>query len=108
MKLPSVYPLTIPSSQRMIRMIAIVSSMGVLLRATIGACTASSFSNGCATPRRFDRGSRLRVAALALAAILAVAELAAAQAPDQQPPVSSGHPAASFAKFLAGGATGLV
>ena len=37
-----------------------------------------------------------------------MAELAAAQAPEQQPPASSGHPAASFAKFLAGGATGLV
>ena len=45
---------------------------------------------------------------LALAGILATAEPAAAQSTAQQPPAPSEHPAASFAKFVAGGAAGFV
>ena len=46
--------------------------------------------------------------ALALGGIFGTAELAAAQSAEQQPAAPSEHSAASFAKFLAGGAAGLV
>ena len=107
MKFPSVYPLTIPSSQRMIKRIAIVSNMGRLLCAVAGACTPRRSSNGCATSSSQPLRATLRVAALALVAIFITAELARAQDAAQQPASSDEHPASSFAKFIGGGAVGL-
>ncbi len=50
MKFPSVYPLTIPSSHRMIRMIAIVSSIGRLLAGSKAPGQfRRTYSNACAT-----------------------------------------------------------
>src|SRR5690242_3250228 len=102
MKLPSVYPLTIPSSQRMIRMTAIVSSM-------VGCLLRSPSSNGCATtlePRR-AKATRLFLAVIQMVAAIGVtAGLARAQdAPT--PPVTQNGPstAASAGVFLLGAGT---
>jgi hypothetical protein len=110
MKLPSVYPLTIPSSQRMIRMIAIVSSIGLLLRAVTGGATEHCVSNGCATPVKV----RQPHAVLALVIVLlgfGTVSRAAAQTTPEPPPApsatSSEHPASSLGSFLAGAAIGL-
>lgn len=110
MKLPSVYPLTIPSSQRMIRMIAIVSSIDVLLRAVTGGAPAYCFSNGCATRAR----RRQQHAALALVIVLlgfgTVSRVGAQTPPEPSPTpptTSSEHPVSSLGSFLAGGAIGL-
>src|SRR5215208_4499703 len=54
MKLPRVYPLTIPSSHSTMRMIAIVSSICLLLGARVRAArwsTGFSGSNSCAVKR---------------------------------------------------------
>src|SRR5690349_24468198 len=50
MKLPIVYPLTIPSSQRTMRMIAMVSSIGVLLSSRTLRCNAGAMLVVLATP----------------------------------------------------------
>jgi hypothetical protein len=107
MKLPRVYPLTIPSSQRMIRMIAIVSSMGVLLRAVTHGATGRHFSNGCATPIRV----RVDRAVLIVLLLLGFVSLVSAQTPPENPASSpstpSEHPISSLGSFVAGGAIGL-
>src|SRR5512138_1121950 len=120
MKLPSVYPLTIPSSQRMIRMIAMVSSMGCLLvRAVTLNHTPEMASNGCATGRRRDRVIIRAVAAFLVAAAVAVVGTPYAQAQpapgidDPASPAEAGQPARSgsqaarVAQFLSGAAIAL-
>lgn len=86
MKLPSVYPLTIPSSHRMIRIMAIVSSMWDLLAFV-------------------HLNSNCRAVVVPVLLMVGVAGNAAAQAqPPEAPAESRG---ASIAKFLAGGVLGL-
>jgi len=107
MKLPRVYPLTIPSSQRMIRMIAIVSSIGVLLRALCRGATWGPLSNGCAT------ATEVRVPRVVLVVLLVfgLVSSAGAQTPPEMPgspsTTPSEHPVSSLGSFLAGGAIGL-
>src|SRR5919109_2848464 len=107
MKLPSVYPLTIPSSQRMIRMIAIVSSMGVLLRAVTHGAAGRHFSNGCATPIRVPVDRSVLIVLLLLGFVSAASAQTPPAAPASSPATPSEHPIASLGSFLAGGAIGL-
>src|SRR3954462_4580961 len=116
MKFPSVYPLTIPSSHRMIRMIAIVSSIDVLLRAKrrparqrriLGSAPVSSFSNGCATRRRIARRPTVLVVLVALAGLCGVAPTAGAQDTQLEQKPSNEQRGASIASLLLGGAVGL-
>src|SRR5262245_43276204 len=109
MKLPIVYPLTIPSSHMMIRMTAIVSSMVPrLLRAVLGAHAVYS-SNLHATTPSVHRLSRPPLALQIVAALALTAGLAAGQDTVEQPAATTEKNAtASAASFLAGGLTGLV
>lgn len=120
MKLPSVYPLTIPSSQRMIRMIAMVSSMGhLLVRAVTLNHTPETVSNGCATGRP-PEGAIIRAFAVVFAvSVVAIVGAPYAQAQpvprldDPTLPAEAGHPprsgsqAATVAQFLSGAAIAL-
>src|SRR5262249_41229964 len=96
-----------PSNHKMIRMTAIVSSIGSrLLRASSGARAISS--NRCATSPSVHARVFV-VVLLAFAALGSAAELAAAQDSVQQPNSTSEKSAtAATLTFLAGGATGLV
>src|SRR5690242_1322340 len=90
-----------PSSHRMIRMTAIVSS--------IVYSPARYFSNGCATTPSVSRWA-LHTVVQAFTAVCLTAGLAAAQdpaTPADSSASTSEHPVASAAKFLAGGAVGL-
>ncbi len=107
MKLPSVYPLTIPRSHRIIRMIAIVSNMGPLLRAVTAGAIMLDLSNGCATPRAGIARRAVLIALVAFGSVSAGSTQALAQMAESAPTTSSEHPIASVGKFLAGGAIGL-
>jgi hypothetical protein len=114
MKFPSVYPLTIPSSHKMIRMIAMVSSMGVLLREVRlfdGVCRAtrgaSHLSNGYARPLTAVAAVRLPLTLFTFAVLLLGSGRVEAQENDLKQKPSNKHRAASTALFLAGAATGL-
>ncbi len=92
-------------------MTAMVSSMVRLLRcAPIGA-DAGLLSNRCATSPSVSLGSQLIVWLHTFAAILVMAELAAAHEPARQPDPSSTtsehRTASAVGKFLAGAAAGL-
>jgi hypothetical protein len=110
MKLPRVYPLTIPSSHRMIRMIAIVSSIGVLLGAVPPGAIGQHSSNGYATAIGV-RARRATVALVVVLLLLGFPPAARAQDPPEPaasaPTAASEHPASSLGSFLAGGAIGL-
>src|SRR5438105_13643035 len=111
MKLPRVYPLTIPRSHRMIKMTAMVSSMVRLLRrASIGTDVAP-LSNGCATTPSVSMTRWMIVLVQTFAAILAMAELAGAQEPARQPDphatTSEHRTASALGSFLVGAAAGL-
>src|SRR5260370_22038175 len=111
MKLPRVSPLTIPSSHRIIRMTAMVSSMVRLLRcAPIGA-DPGPMSNRYATSPSVTLTRRLIVVVQTFAAILAMAELVSAQEPIRQPDTSSTtnehRTASDVGTFLAGPPAGL-
>src|SRR5580765_3094522 len=110
MKFPSVYPLTIPRSHNTMRMIAIVSSMSVLLAAARGAASTRprpSTSNGCAVIA--ERAHRISAAALVVLCFLLIGwgstPAAAQESTEAQPadPTSTGKQVASF---LTGAAIG--
>src|SRR5690349_18209524 len=106
MKFPSVYPLTIPSSQRTMRMIAIVSSMDRLLDAPgASICLLGRrLSNGCAASGAHRWAPHCRALVLCFLAIVACSRAAGAQAtapPHPDPPSSKRKQTASF---LAGAA----
>jgi hypothetical protein len=91
----------------MIRMIAIVSSMGPLLRAVTAGAFAAVFSNGCATRMRALAARAVVVALVAFGSVSAACGVAQAQTAESDATASSEHPVASVGKFLAGGALGL-
>jgi hypothetical protein len=107
MKLPRVYPLTIPSSHRMIRMIAIVSSISVLLRASRRGATGEHSSNRCATPEHIAAGRAVLIVLLLFGCVSAARAQTGSATPASQPATPSGHPLSSLGSFLAGGAIGL-
>src|SRR3954470_1231288 len=96
-----------PSSHRMMRMTAIVSSIVRLLGAGLGA-VRRALSNGCATSPSITRNVFVAVFQ-ALAAILLSAGAAGAQSSGSETPTASTseHPVTSTLKFLGGGAIGL-
>src|SRR3954463_16525101 len=97
-----------PSSHRMIRMTAIVSSIVRLLGAALGA-VRPALSNGCATSPSVRRNVFVTVFQ-ALAAILLSAGVAGAQSSGSETPTvpsTSEHAVTSTLKFLGGGAVGL-
>src|SRR4051812_42322721 len=97
-----------PSSHRMIRMTAIVSSIvSYLLRASRGACTLL-LSNWCATSPSIRRIPPFVVVLLVVASLVGTAEVAAAQDAVQQPVTTSEKSTtAQVAKFLGGAAVAL-
>src|SRR5689334_13049653 len=116
MKFPSVYPLTIPSSQRMIRRIAIVSSIASLLRArplpaqkpdAIPSASTTRLSNGCATRRVRLSWPRVLIVLLTLVALGASETRVEGQDTKLKQKPSNEHRAASIASFLGGAAVGL-
>src|SRR5919112_3278322 len=107
MKLPRVYPLTIPSSHKMIRMIAMVSSMGFLLRTAPRGSLLAPFSNRYASPSAERRPRALIVVLLTFAMVPATSRPVRAQHAATAPSTANGHRAASVGKFLAGGALAL-
>src|SRR6476620_2156472 len=96
MKLPSVYPLTIPSSHRMIRMIAIVSSTSQ--PSPIGlqdsAPGPSMDRSGC----NLSAGRRRQLSRMVIWAVVLIAGVAVPRPAEAQK---------DLAKFLAGAAVGL-
>src|SRR4051812_46183507 len=99
-----------PSSHRMIRMTAIVSSIVRLLGAGTGAIRRS-LSNCCATSPAVVGMRRLPIVLLVVAAVSVTAEVAFAQEP---PPGTSSIPStseqsttSSILEFLGGGALAL-
>src|SRR6478752_2671487 len=112
MKFPSVYPLTIPSSHSTMRMIAIVSSMSLLLAANRRAARSTQprryTSNGCAVTGR-DYVTRALPSLVLLCFLLIgwVPARAAAQEPDQAQPPDSPSTGKQVASFLTGAALGL-
>src|SRR5262245_27776259 len=112
MKFPSVYPLTIPSSHSTMRMIAIVSSMSILLAAIVRAARSTQprhdTSNGCAVSF-FDRRSHPGIAAVLLCFLLigCVSTAAHAQDANEAQPADSPSTGKQVASFLTGAAIGL-
>src|SRR4029078_7547631 len=110
MKLPRAKPLTMPSSHRMIRMTAIVSSIVRLLGAGFGALRRS-LSNRCATSPAIAATSSLPIVLVMLAAFSFTAEVALA--PEAQGTASSSastseqSTTSSVLEFLGGGALAL-
>src|SRR3954462_14414278 len=97
-----------PSSHRMMRMTAIVSSIVRLLGAGRGA-VRPALSNGCATSPSITRNVFVAVVQ-SLAAILPWGGGAAAQSSGSETPTApstSEHAVTSTLKFLGGGAIGL-
>src|SRR6476660_9512600 len=88
-------------------MIAIVSSIGVLLRAVSRGTATSPLGNGCAT----SAALRAEHAVLVVLLVFGLVSGASAQNPPDTPPspstTSSEHPASTLGSFLAGGAIGL-
>lgn len=81
MKFPSVYPLTIPSSHRMIRMIAIVSSIGRLLAGSNApGQIRQTYSNACATDEPLPLGVFARGIILLFVVIACAPRVCSAQA----------------------------
>src|SRR5262245_54691771 len=112
MKFPSVYPLTIPSSHSTMRMIAIVSSMSVLLAANRRAARSTQprrfTSNGCAVTARGRRARALTSLVLLCFLLIGwVPTPAAAQETDQAQPADSPSTGKQVASFLTGAALGL-
>jgi hypothetical protein len=95
MKLPSVYPLTIPSSHNTIKMIAIVSSMQPSHPA-LKICNMNADGGRCA---------RAVLAAVALGVFAATS--ARAQETSAVPPAAADNVAVQTVKFVAGGLLGL-
>src|SRR5438067_844706 len=106
MKLPRVYPLTIPSSHRMIRMIAIVSSIGVLLRAVLGGAECR-LSNGYATAAPLRAVRAVLIVLLVFGFVSGAAAQTRRESHVSEPASPIEHPASSLGSFLAGGAIGL-
>src|SRR5438552_10864352 len=107
MKFPRVYPLTIPSNHRMIRMIAIVSSMGPLLQRISRGASFPLLSNRCATRIRTPRIPTLVLAYAIVAAVFATAEVVAAQTSASTTASSNEKHVAALPTFWAGAATAL-
>jgi hypothetical protein len=103
MKLPSVYPLTIPSSQRITSKTAMVSSTVRLLLARVPRAPETVESNGCAGRGDSRRPRFLRNVAAHLAVIATLASGAAAEA-QQNDSAATVNRKAAFGKFLAGAA----
>src|SRR6476646_9748919 len=96
-----------PSSHRMIRMTAIVSSIVPRLLRACRSALAAVLSNGYATSPSVRKRS-LVVVLLAVAGLVSTAELARAQADVQQPASTPEKTTTSDVfKFLGGGAVGL-
>src|SRR5215208_6838094 len=99
-----------PSSHRMMRMTAIVSSIVRLIGAPAGAVRLH-LSNGCATSPSVSRRIPVLTAALGVGAILVCASVSAAQEAVNAPTTSAStneQRATSALKFLGGGAIGLL
>src|SRR5919197_3240091 len=107
MKLPRVYPLTIPSSQRMIRMIAIVSSIGVLLRAATRGAIARPSSNGCARAGQAPATRAVLVVLLTFGLVSTVSTQGLPEMAAAPPATPSEQTVSSLGNFLAGAAIGL-
>jgi hypothetical protein len=112
MKFPSVYPLTIPSNHSTMRMIAIVSSMSILLAAVVRAAGSTQprrdTSNGCAVSAR-NRRSHPRVAPVLLCFLLIGCGSTTAFTQDaaEAQPADSPSTGKQVASFLTGAAIGL-
>src|SRR3954462_10848392 len=107
MKLPRVYPLTIPSSHRMIRMIAIVARISVLLRASRHGALGGHSSNRCATRGHGAAGRAVLIVLLVFGCVSGARAQTGSPTPPSQPATPSEHPLSSLGSFLAGGAIGL-
>src|SRR4029079_10126098 len=108
MKLPSVYPLTRPRSQRITSRMAIVSSIVCLHQAaSTDAAHSAVLSNGCAS-RLAQARPRTRLMAALILAFVVLGAPAAGSAQTQSASPASSSPeglAAAAGLFLAGGAT---
>src|SRR6266487_1474997 len=110
MKFPRVYPLTIPSSQSTMRIIAIVSSMCLLLAATRAArsLARSDTSNGCTVCGRHNGNGMLRVSVVLCFLLFGVVSRPAlAQESGQAQPSSGVSEGQRMASLLAGAVLGL-
>src|SRR4029079_4280709 len=105
MKLPSVYPLTRPRSQRITSRMAIVSSIVCLHQAaSTDAAHSAVLSNGCASRLAQARACTRLVAALILAfVVLGHPAYGSAQTQSASPASSSPEGMAAAGLFLAGG-----
>jgi hypothetical protein len=88
-------------------MIAIVSSIIVLLRALTRGAATTPFSNGCAKGDGLPREHAVLVVLLVFGLVSGVSAQNPPDTPPSPPPTSSEHPVSSLGSFLAGGAIGL-
>src|SRR4026209_1334276 len=111
MKFPSVYPLTIPSSHRTMRMIAIVSSMCLLLDAATSAASLplqTGRSNGCAVSGPWSATVGLgRALILCFLTVAVFSRGSSAQDAAQPQPQQASPKEKRVASFFTGAAIGL-
>jgi hypothetical protein len=107
MKLPSVYPLTIPSSHSTIRMIAIVSSMVLSSRARLGdAFNDVIFQQPLCRISTARQSTVERALILVLFLIVTATSPLGAQNTDPAQPTNPASTQKQFLPFVAGAATG--
>ncbi len=109
MKLPSVYPLTIPSSHSTMRMIAIVSSIVFSLLAKLGDARNQLISQQRLCRILVAKESTVaRARLLVFFLIVAAASPSEAQENDPAQPTNQASTEKQFLPFVAGAATGFV
>jgi len=88
-------------------MIAIVSSIGLLLRAVRRGAAGEHLSNGCATVTQLCAVGSVLFVLLGFACVSTAGAQTPPDTPGSQPTTPSEHPVSSLGSFLAGGAIGL-